>query len=380
MADNLLKGLLGAASDDQFRSDLKNGLFDLGKGASRAAGQMVTGGVDLISLLLSPLGYNHHAPVGSTVWAEQKGMIPKAEYTNRLAGLLGEGLGGISPMVAQAKAPQIAKGLLTIGENATKPNLLNTPSRNQAGAIVWHGSPHTFDKFDSRKIGTGEGAQAYGHGIYMADSPGVAKSYAEQLSTASGPTGDVAKYWRANGGESAYRDFAKNAGLSNQEIEQVSNAIKSSGYIYKVDLPDKHISKMLDWDKPLSQQTPEVQKFAEQVYRNDIATATKPGDGLFFSNVPDVPMSTAEFLSEKFGRDLYSRLEQAARDGVGNPSLASLQMQQAGIPGIRYLDGVSRGTGSGSSNFVVFPGNENILKIIERNGQPVNALHGLLGR
>ena len=28
------------------------------------------------------------------------------------------------------------------------------------GKTVWHGSPHTFDKFDLSKIGTGEGAQA----------------------------------------------------------------------------------------------------------------------------------------------------------------------------------------------------------------------------
>ena len=27
------------------------------------------------------------------------------------------------------------------------------------------------------KIGTGEGAQAYGHGLYMADSPKVAEEY-----------------------------------------------------------------------------------------------------------------------------------------------------------------------------------------------------------
>jgi hypothetical protein len=39
------------------------------------------------------------------------------------------------------------------------------------GATVWHGSPHKFDKFDSSKIGTGEGNQAYGHGLYLAESP-----------------------------------------------------------------------------------------------------------------------------------------------------------------------------------------------------------------
>ena len=46
-----------------------------------------------------------------------------------------------------------------------------------AAATVWHGSPHKFDKFDSSKIGTGEGAQAYGHGLYLAESPDVARTY-----------------------------------------------------------------------------------------------------------------------------------------------------------------------------------------------------------
>lgn len=48
-----------------------------------------------------------------------------------------------------------------------------------------HGSPHAFTKFDFSKIGTGEGAQAYGHGGYFAqgfDSP-VAKEYQDKLST-----------------------------------------------------------------------------------------------------------------------------------------------------------------------------------------------------
>ena len=46
-----------------------------------------------------------------------------------------------------------------------------------AGAIVYHGSPHKFDKFDASKTGTGEGAQAYGHGLYFAENPEVARTY-----------------------------------------------------------------------------------------------------------------------------------------------------------------------------------------------------------
>ena len=34
---------------------------------------------------------------------------------------------------------------------------------------AFHGTPHKVDKFTTDKIGTGEGAQAYGWGIYLAD-------------------------------------------------------------------------------------------------------------------------------------------------------------------------------------------------------------------
>lgn len=46
--------------------------------------------------------------------------------------------------------------------------------------------------------------------------------------------------------------------MPNTEIDSIANAIRNSGSLYKVDLPDEHIAKMLDWDKPLSQQAPGV--------------------------------------------------------------------------------------------------------------------------
>jgi len=49
------------------------------------------------------------------------------------------------------------------------------------GIRAYHGSPHHFDKFKSSAIGTGEGAQAYGHGLYFSDSEGIAKNYRDNL-------------------------------------------------------------------------------------------------------------------------------------------------------------------------------------------------------
>ena len=46
---------------------------------------------------------------------------------------------------------------------------------------AWHGTPHDFDAFDLGAIGTGEGLQAHGWGIYAAKNQNVSKGYRERL-------------------------------------------------------------------------------------------------------------------------------------------------------------------------------------------------------
>jgi len=63
--------------------------------------------------------------------------------------------------------------------------------------FAYHGSPHDFNDFKLDKIGTGEGAQAYGHGLYFAENPATAISYREalakkhQLNPQQGNLGDI---------------------------------------------------------------------------------------------------------------------------------------------------------------------------------------------
>ncbi len=47
---------------------------------------------------------------------------------------------------------------------------------------AYHGSPHTFKKFKMSAMGTGEGGQAYGYGLYFTDNLGIANYYAKNLS------------------------------------------------------------------------------------------------------------------------------------------------------------------------------------------------------
>lgn len=47
---------------------------------------------------------------------------------------------------------------------------------------AYHGTPHRFDKFSTDNIGTGEGAQAHGWGLYFAENKDVSEDYRRKLS------------------------------------------------------------------------------------------------------------------------------------------------------------------------------------------------------
>ena len=49
--------------------------------------------------------------------------------------------------------------------------------------MAFHGSPHSFDKFSTNYIGTGEGNQAFGWGLYFTDLESIARNYAYNLSS-----------------------------------------------------------------------------------------------------------------------------------------------------------------------------------------------------
>ena len=53
---------------------------------------------------------------------------------------------------------------------------------------AWHGSPHDFDTFDLGAIGTGEGNQAHGWGLYFAKKKSVSRNYQKELAKRLGTT------------------------------------------------------------------------------------------------------------------------------------------------------------------------------------------------
>lgn len=256
---------------------------------------------------------------------------------------------------------------------------LPLPRKDQLNAITWHGSPHNFDKFDSSKIGTGEGAQSYGHGLYLAENPSVAQSYKIALAPGRGNS-DADTLVRLldavdNNVVKAVAELDRRAKFaSTQEgktrfltlAEKLRSGYDPRGALYKVDLPDEQAAQMLNWDAPLLQQAPEVLNRLNRSKNESVLQLldTRDRPGIYSQELPD-------------GSDIMRGLAFNLDSRQNGPKSAQ-HLSKLGIPGVRYLDQASRKTGTGTSNFVVFPGNESMLQILERNGKPLQT--GFAGR
>jgi hypothetical protein len=270
---------------------------------------------------------------------------------------------------------------------------------------VYHGTPHRFPsteanplgELDASKIGTGEGAQAYGHGIYLAESPGVADSYRATLSdnvfTVDGKKllGPTTKYGHPNPNASRNNltmpekmaTYALDAAVKTKGQDPAAAAIRhlkkygkgnsdadtaialvqqwknqganlEAGSLYTLDLPDEMIDRMLDWDKPLSEQPESVQTILKNLAKKDAEKYGEGGGLDYYMGDPD----------SYDGESVYRYLVEQQDSQVNT----SEYFKNLGIPGIKYLDAGSRGgSGTGTRNFVVFPGEEKKVKILKRD-------------
>jgi hypothetical protein len=272
----------------------------------------------------------------------------------RIKGLLADPVGYVKSLNAQARdynrnvEPVISGGLLQerpLSEKQLQDKYTNLAMLAPLGMIVWHGSPHKFSKFDMNKIGTGEGAQAYGQGIYTAEAPSVAIEYQQAVSNAKAPelyrarsTAKAAQKdidqitawldgsspWPNNTqGKPVSREFLEKRLSEYQGDVKWANDVMSSrterGQLYKIDIPDEAVARMLDWDKPLSQQTPEVQESLKSLYKK------RP------------------YLSQTTGEHTGQSLYNAIGGNYGGITSGSDRLKAEGILGIRYLDRGSRG-------------------------------------
>jgi hypothetical protein len=208
-----------------------------------------------------------------------------------------------------------------------------------AGITAFHGSPYLFRQFDTSKIGSGEGAQAYGTGAgYTAESRGVAETYAQaNRGRAAALSGEIDKLpkpaqmgvFKALNRPEGFIKQAEILDITKRYPETAPLFETSKSYLYKGDIPDEILPKFLDWDKPLGQQSKEVKQAAKNVWEQ------VKGNSAFKGKTFD------DFLSES-GESLYLRLG-AGKEGKQADLAATNFLESDGVKGIRYLDQESRG-------------------------------------
>lgn len=264
-------------------------------------------------------------------------------------------------------------GTITLGAGAV-PAEANSL---RAGIKAYHGSPHDFDKFSLDKIGTGEGAQAYGHGLYFAENENVAKGYRDALTpgTGTGPADIAARLLKDGDQETALAeirrriDDANARGVDYADIKRLMDAKniintapqKATGRMYEVDL-NANPDHFIDYDAPLGgQPAAAVSKIAEKIAGKD------PNNWRAQQLVEDIRSG-----AELSGASALSRLKEAMHtSGKPRPwketdARLSNELNKAGIPGVKYLDNGSRGAGDGTRNYVAF--SDDIVNIVRKYG------------
>jgi hypothetical protein len=302
--------------------------------------------------------------------------------------------GGLAPRVAALAA---GAALQPSEAEAGPSSILGKIARS---IRAYHGSPYDFERFDISKIGAGEGAQAYGHGLYFAENPVVAESYKNAMRVTDmdwpvvgGDPNWKVPAWVARGSQSSpqrldeiladFRNRVKEARMDRPEnvqgLENIVNALdavkagkaelKKPGHMYEVNIRADP-EQFLNWDIPLSQQSPEVQSILANPERLGLKPAGPLGErgwygytdpqGRLIGSAKTGGTPAQPFNPAELGQSLYKG------GGTWNPEEATAILREAGIPGIRYLDQGSRGGGAGTSNYVLF--RDDIIDILRKYG------------
>ena len=276
------------------------------------------------------------------------------------------------------------KGVLYVDNNGN--GNYYTQTYNQS---AWHGSPHDFDTFDLGAIGTGEGNQAHGWGLYFAKNREVAQAYKDVLGIDSVEiiSGDT-KY-RLNDDIEWYDNKTKSIidaenplsmalttlseeGESTKAIKNLTDFIKSkkdnkSDYVvaqvkraeqaiqilkdnhfdthqwntmFEVDIPENEY--LLNEQENIEKQSPIVKKAVSKI-SNELNSSVLNNSNLS-------------------GKEFYKLLSKE----LGGDRLASKYLNEHGIKGITY-EGVEDGR-----CYVVF--DDKAIKVIEKYNQSVNGM------
>lgn len=246
----------------------------------------------------------------------------------------------------------------------TVDNFLSTPE--SLDQTAYHGTPHKFKDFSLEHIGTGEGAQAHGWGLYFAQNKGVSEKYRENLSISNTEYRIGKKTYHLDMDDRvtwvdeknvtppdyvlfALRELRTTRGNKEQAIEELSRRAKE--WMGEKDKETKKIGnvfkKSAAWlqEKNIEVAGDPGQLFEVDLPENDVLL----DENMEFSQQPEHVRSALGSMGlgdiqRRSGKEIY----QLAVEKYGSERQASEALNAAGIKGISY-DGLSDGR-----SFVVF--------------------------
>ena len=281
-----------------------------------------------------------------------------------------------------------------------------------------HASPHSFRKFSTDYMGQGEGAQAYGWGLYFAESPKVNRSYMNQFAQDKATwkfreveTGVIEVMQRSLVGSFLPKDALPEAKEDASDIAwsvlgDLVDAARGSMTVLDIVM---ELHDEIDTNRKYAETYPQEREKLEQLegfllslldHLDEIEA--RPGmpsnykvelnvedsellgwdyvDETVLALLKDSPVEEVRYALERAerraddrgenvsGKDVYQELFDAFWDGEDGTrqeaqKAASVSLLSSDIKGIRYADGYTRGKAEEEQtyNYVIF--NEKYIKI-----------------
>ncbi|MFA5491090.1 MAG: hypothetical protein WC284_18070 [Candidimonas sp.] len=237
---------------------------------------------------------------------------------------------------------------------------------------AFHGSPYRITKFLTNKIGTGEGAQAFGWGLYFAGNVDVAAFYRDKLSSKDRMEAKavmlddktISTQVPLNSlspTERAALEVFYNYGDQKAATDELENSIrmlKKDSLVYHMDMETLDVLKNTDFTNRVRP----VYGFAYEVKLNMtidqmLSWYEKLSDQ---SNIVRQALQDHQYYdSDIYGKSFYSLLSKS----LGSKELASKWLLSRGIKGIYYPDQFSRDIPAEDKtyNYVVFDDDDVII-------------------
>tara|TARA_R110000787_G_scaffold401_2_gene1566 strand:- start:4329 stop:6377 length:2049 start_codon:yes stop_codon:yes gene_type:complete len=302
---------------------------------------------------------------------------------------------------------------------AEAPVSIVRPTETEPGIIAFHGSGADFDKFELGMINTGEGAQAFGHGLYFTDSEDIATFYRDAMNDRNSSMGFLPIKYQGK----RFKDFDDSPAADADPdkyrmINALGKEIKRLSFSPVLRKPETAKNQLLaKLDADIAKQETDIAAGAasdvgngdtlenlilqsliidrDALMRIDAADITIEETGKMYKVglAPqldelidyDAPLSAQSNKVKEALKPIYEKYElpeyepffalQTKFPGfVGNnkvtPSMLSEELSNAGLKGIKYRSSNSRTQSTGSAkpeqNYVIF--DDSMIKIMEKYG------------